>query len=205
MYTYALSGTESATLAGARPLGPVLTITAHGATGLSADQIVLDYVFSPQHAEREILSYDANGVSFSFEGGSVSFGALSQTSQADYVPPMLQVPRALGAGTTRQGSTQARASGGSSNRTEDWTVKVIGQETLTIAGSAVPTWVVAVDRRTRSDSADQVVRSRTYWYDPVRRLWVKLREQFQGTRSLLGLSFGFTAEFEAVLTGFTPQ
>ena len=203
VYTYALAGTESATLAGARGLGPQLTITAHGASGLGPNQVVLDYVFSPDHKEREVLNYDPSGVSFAFEGGSVSFGAISQTSQADYTPPMLQVPFPLVAGSERQGTTTARDAGGGATRTEDWVVRIVRQETLTVLGSAVPTWVVAVDRKTRAGSAEQVSRSRTYWYDPGRNIWVKLRERFSGQRSLLGLSFGFTADFEAVLNGFT--
>ena len=203
VYTYALTGSESATLAGARPLGPKLTITAHGGAGLGSNQVVLDYAFSPDHKEREILSYDPGGVAFAFEGGSVSFGAISQTSQADYAPPMLQVPLPLVAGTTTQGASSARDAGGGTTRTEDWVVKVVGKEDLTVLGSTVATWVVTVDRRTRPDSADQVSRSRTYWYDPSRDIWVKVREHFDGHRSLLGLAFGFAADFEAVLSSFT--
>lgn len=203
VYTYALRGSESATLAGTRTLGPKLSITAHGAAGLGPNQVVLDYSFSPDHEEREILSYDSGGVAFAFEGGSVSFGAISQTSQADYAPPMLQVPLPLVAGTTTHGASSARDAGGGTTRTEDWVVKVVGKEDLTVLGSTVPTWVVTVDRRTRPESADQVIRSRTYWYDPGRDIWVKVREHFDGHRSLLGLSFGFTADFEAVLSSFT--
>jgi hypothetical protein len=203
-YTYALKGSESATGFGSRQYPAEMTITAHPGPGVAKDQAVLDLFFSSQHQERDILAYRGDSVAFTFEGGSITFGPGTQTSEADYVPAMTQVPLPLRAGDTRTGTTQAKAKNGSVSRTEDWTVRVVGQETLTIGGKATPTWVVTTERKTRPGSADQATRSRTYWYDPGRRIWVKWKERMHGERKAVGFTLTYDTAYEAVLTRFGP-
>jgi hypothetical protein len=203
-YAYALKGSESATGFGSRQYPSEMTIAAHAAPGVAKDQAVLDLFFSSQHQERDIVAYRGDSIAFTFEGGSITFGPATQTSEADYVPAMTQIPLPLRAGDTRAGTTEAKAKNGSVSRVEDWTVRVVGQETLTIAGKSIPTWVVTTERKTRPGSADQATRSRTYWYDPARRVWVKWKETMHGERKTIGFTFTYDTKYEAVLARFTP-
>ena len=203
-YTYALRGSESATGFGSRQYPAEMTLTAHTAPGVAKDQAVLDLFFSKDHQERDIVSYRDDSVAFAFEGGSITFGPVTQTSEADYVPAMTQIPLPLRAGDTRKGTTEAKGKNGSVTRVEDWTVRIVRQETLTIAGKATPTWVVTTDRKTRPGSSDQATRSRTYWYDPARRLWVKWAEKMHGERKTVGFTFTYDTAYEAMLTRFAP-
>ena len=179
-----------------------MTMVAHTAAGLSSSQIVFDLKYSDQHAEREIVDFRDDGVYFNFEGGSVTFGPRTETSQADYSPPMLQVPKPLQAGFSRDLVVQAKNTDGSVIRTEDVNVSVVGKETLTIAGASVETWKVQVNRKIRPGSSDQGTRSRTYWFDPARNLWVKYTEVFHGGRSTAGFSFTYDSDLTATLVDF---
>jgi hypothetical protein len=202
VYTYAVTGTESATGFGSRTFPATMTTTVHTAEGLAADELVLDLVFSNQHEEREIVAWRPDGVAFTFEGGSITFGSTTQTSEADYEPAMTQVPLPLGAGVARAGTSRAKDSSGNVTRTEDWKVKVEGQDTVVIAGVPTPTWVVTIDRQTKPGSADQVSRKRRYWYDPARKLWVRWAEDFVGARNMFGLTFSYEAHYTATLQSF---
>ena len=86
-------------IVGSRTFEPQLTVVVHGATGLTADQVVLDYTFSAQHEEREIATYGADGVSLATEGGSVTFGLFTEASEVAYDLPMTQIPAPLVPGT----------------------------------------------------------------------------------------------------------
>jgi hypothetical protein len=201
-YTYAVEGEEEATFFGSRRFPDRMTIVLHGAPGLEPDQVVADLRYSDSHEEREIIGYRGDGVYFDFEGGSVTFGPRTETSEADYDPPMLQIPKPLAPGASRTGTSRAKASDGSVTRTEDWTVKVLGQETVTVMGAAVAAWKVQVDRQTKPGSADQVTRQRVYWYDPGRAMWVKFAETFRGERKIGPGSFSFSYRLTATLVGF---
>ena len=78
----------------------------------------------------------------------------------------------------------------------------MAQETLKLAGVSVPTWVVTIDRKTRPGSTDQSTRSRTYWFDPARRVWVKWKEKMHGERKTVGFTFTYDTTYEAVLSRF---
>jgi hypothetical protein len=201
-YTYALKGSESATGFGVRQYPSEMTITAHAAPGVAKDQAVLDLFFSSQHQERDIVAYRGDSVAFTFEGGSITFGPATQTSEADYVPAMTQIPLPLRTGDMRTGTTEAKAKNGTVSRVEDWTVRVGGQETLTIGGKPIPTWVVTMERKTRPGSADQATRSRTYWYDPARRIWVKWTEKMHSERKAVGFTVTYDTNYEATLARF---
>jgi hypothetical protein len=202
-YTYALKGSESATGFGSRQYPSEMTITAHAAPGVAKDQAVLDLFFSSQHQERDIVAYRGDSIAFTFEGGSITFGPSTQTSEASYAPAMTQIPLPLSAGDKRSGTTEAKAKNGSVSRVDDWTVRVVGQETLVIGGRSIPTWVVTTERKTRPGSANQETGSRTYWYDPARRIWVKWKEKMHGERKAVGFSVTYDTTSEAVRTRFT--
>src|SRR5207253_9524643 len=101
-----------------RDLPATMAMTVAPAPDGGATQRVLDLRFSDQHEEREIVDFAASGPAFVYEAGSVTFGPYTQTSEADYAPPMLQVPLPLRAGDVVSGTSKASA------RTEDWTVRV---------------------------------------------------------------------------------
>jgi hypothetical protein len=203
-YTYAVDGEEGATGAGSRRFPEQMTTVVHGGAGLAPDELVFDITYSQQHVEREIVAYRGDGVYFSFEGGQVSFGPATQTSEAEYDPPMLQIPWPLQPGATRAGVSKAKESDGSVVRTEDWKATVVGVEPVTAAGASVEAWKVQVDRKTKPGSAEQLARSRTYWYDPGRGIWVKFAETVHGERKAGLTTFTYDSKLTATLTGFTP-
>jgi hypothetical protein len=204
-YTYAVDGEEGATFFGNRRFPERMTTVVHGAPGLEPDQVVADVRYSDSHEEREIIGYRGDGVYFDFEGGSVTFGPRTETSEADYDPPMLQIAKPLAPGASRSGTSQAKNASGSVTRTEDWKVRVLGQEPVTVLGATVQAWKVQVDRQTRPGSADQVTRQRVYWYDPGRALWVKFTETFKGQRNVGPGSFNYESRLTATLIGFTAS
>jgi hypothetical protein len=198
-----VDGTETVTLVGTRRLPDRMTTTVHTAPDLAPDQLVFDLRYSDEHEEREIVGFRGDGVYFDYEAGSVSFGPRTETSEADYDPPMLQVPRPQAAGASRSGSSQAKRADGSVVRTEEWKVTVLGQETLSIAGAAVSTWKVDVDRRF-SGPSESGTRKRTYWFDPGRSMWVKFTEVFHGERRTGGFTATYDSNITATLEAFSP-
>src|SRR5918996_5415869 len=130
-YTYAVDGEEGATAAGSRRFPEQMTTVVHGGPGLAPDELVFDITYSQEHVEREIVAYRGDGVYFTFEGGQVRFGPGTQTSEADYDPPMLQIPWPLEPGATRTGVSEAKRDDGSVVRTEDWKATVVGVEPIT--------------------------------------------------------------------------
>jgi hypothetical protein len=181
-----------------------MTMVVHGGSDVKPDQLVFDLTYSDKHAEREIVGFRNDGVYFDFEGGSVTFGPRTETSQADYEPPILEIPASPQPGLSRSGVTQAKAADGSVSRTEDWKTTVVGQEAVTVGGATVNAWKVQVDRKFRPGSADQGYRNKTMWFDPARNLWVKFVEVFHGERHTAGFSFTYDSNVTAVLAGFTP-
>lgn len=203
-YTYAVEGEEKASVFGSRRFPDRMTTVIHHPSDLEADQLVFDLHYSEAHEEREIVGYRVDGVYFDFEGGSVSFGPRTETSEADYDPPILQVPWPLRPGSTRTGTTEAKRDDGSVVRTEDWTVTVLGTEPVEALGTTVQAWKLQVDRRSRPGSAETVTRQRTYWYDPARGLWVRFTEKLHGERQAAGFPFTYDANVSASLVGFAP-
>ena len=203
-YTYSVDGTEQAPFVGARKYPDKMTTVVHAGGGVEADQLIFDITYSENHAEREIVGFRNDGIYFDFEGGSITFGPRTETSQADYDPPILQIPLPLQPGLSRTGVTQAKGADGKMSRTEDWKTTVLGQEAVTIGGATVNAWKVEVQRKFRPGSPDQGFRNRTYWFDPARRIWVKYTEVFHGERRTAGFSFTYDSNLTAVLASFTP-
>ncbi|MDQ1489766.1 MAG: hypothetical protein QOJ23_2280 [Actinomycetota bacterium] len=202
-YTWTVDGTEAASFVGSRKLPDKMTMVVHGGTDVKADQLVFDLTYSDKHAEREIVGFRNDGVYFDFEGGSVTFGPRTETSQADYEPPILEIPAPLQPGLSRSGVALAKGADGSVSRTEDWKATVVGQEAVTVGGASVNAWKVQVDRKIRPGTADQGYRNRTMWWDPARNLWVKFVEVFHGERHIGVGSFTYDSNVTAVLAGFT--
>jgi hypothetical protein len=203
-YTWSVNGTEGASFVGSRKFPDKMTMIVHTAPGLQPDQLVYDMTYSDKHAEREIVGFRNDGTYFDFEGGSVTFGPRTETSQADYDPPILEIPSPLQAGFSKTGVSKAKGADGGVSRTEDWTVSVAGQEPVDVAGTTVNAWKVQVDRKFRPGSSDQGTRNRTMWYDPARHMWVKFVEVFHGERHVGIGSFTYDSNVTAVLAGFTP-
>jgi hypothetical protein len=203
-YVWTVHGTEGATGFGSRSFPERMTMVAHR-DGADARAVTLDLTFSSDHSEREVVGFRDDGVGFDFEGGQVRFGPMAQTNQGDYRPPLVQIPFPLAVGTTRKGTSQALDDGGGAQRTEDWKATVVGQETITVAGTPTPTWRVDVHRASRPGSGQQVERSRTYWWDPARSLWVRVTEQMHGQQHYGGITFTYDARYTAELASFTPS
>jgi hypothetical protein len=203
-YTYTVDGTEGASFFGNRKYPQNMTMVVHAGGGVEPDQLVFDLTYSNNHAEREIVGFRNDGVYFDFEGGSITFGPRTETSQADYDPPILQIPLPLQPGLSRTGVTKATGADGKVSRTEDWKTTILGQEAVTIGGATVNAWKVEVQRKFRPGTPDQGFRNRTYWFDPARNIWVKFVEVFHGERHTAGFSFTYDSNLTAVLANYTP-
>ena len=70
---------------------------------LEPDELAFDLDFSDEHQEREIVAYRKDGIIFTFEAGSVTFGAGTQTSEAIYDPPMTADADPARRGATAEG------------------------------------------------------------------------------------------------------
>jgi hypothetical protein len=202
-YVYTVDGTEQAPFVGSRRYPDKMTTVVHAGSGVESDQLIFDITYSDKHAEREIVGFRNDGVYFDFEGGSVTFGPRTETSQADYEPPILEIPLPLQPGLSRTGVTQAKGADGKVSRTEDWKTTVLGQEAVTVGGATVNAWKVEVKRTFRPGSADQGYRNRTMWFDPARKIWVKYVEVFHGERKAGAFSFTYDSNITAVLASFT--
>lgn len=211
IYTYSVDGYEEATGFGRREYPDTMTMTVHRTQPADPDvpklrehEIIFDLDFSSNHEEREIVSYQGDGASFTYEAGEVTFGPVMQTSEATYEPPMLQVPFTLDFGVKRSGTSEASTPGGSVVRTEDWTVEVLGRETIEVMDETVDSWVVKISRQSRPGSSEQVTRTRQYWFDPGRMLWVKWTETLHGERPFGPGTFTYDTQFTANLTDIEP-
>ena len=201
-YTWNVDGTEGASFVGTRKFPDKMTMVVHSAPGLKPDQLVYDLTYSDKHAEREIVGFRNDGVYLDFEGGSVTFGPRTETSQADYEPSILEIPWPLKAGFTQSGVSKAKNGDGSVSRTENWTTTVVGQEPVTVGGTTVNAWKVQIDRK--FTGTDQGTRGRTMWFDPARNMWVKFVDVLHAERHQVGFSFTYDSNVTAVLAGFTP-
>ena len=211
-YVFAVEGTESASLFGSRAYPPEMTMTVHrrqpgdsADPELERDELAFDLNFSKTHEEREIVAYRREGIMFTFEASSVTFGPRTQSSEVVYEPPMTQVPIPLVEGATAEGTSRAVSpTDGSEVRVEDWTVDVTGREQVEVMGTSVDAFVIEVDRQTQPGSDEQVTRSRKYWLDPVRAIWVKW-EEHASARQDVGLgSTTYTTNFTATLDRIEP-
>lgn len=209
-YVYAVGGYEEATAFGRRNYPSEMTTTVHrtqptdaSVPQLEPDEIIFDLFFSNNHEEREILAYREGGIVFTYEAGSVSFG-FTQTSEATYDPPMLQIPAPLELGVERTGTSEAKDTNGNVTRTEDWTVQILAVEQLDILGQLADTWVVQINRQSRPGGSEQITRSRKYWFDPQRALWVKWEEKLDGAQEFGPGTFNYSTEFTATLSRIEP-
>lgn len=206
-YVYKVQGWEEATAFGRRDYPPEMQMTVHrpqprssDEPDLKANEVNFDLNFSSDHEEREVVAYRADGISFTFEAGTITFGAgFTRSSEASYEPPMKQIPAPLREGATASGTSDARDPNGNVTRTEDWTVRVLGKEVLTVLGKPTLTWVLKVDRQSRPGTTEQDKRTRTYWFDPDRRIWVKWSEALEASQDFGPGAFGYQTEYTATL------
>ena len=59
-------------------------------------------------------------------------------------------------------------------------------------------------RKSRPGTSDQETRERTYWYDPVRAIWVKWTENMTASRKTGFGTFTYHNESTATLRSFSP-
>lgn len=206
-YVYKVAGWEEATAFGRRDYPPEMQMTVHrpkspqsGEPELKDNEVDFDLSFSSDHEERELVAYRADGIAFTYEAGTITFGpGFTRSSEATYDPPMTQIPAPLREGAKVSGTSDARDPDGTLTRTEDWTVQVLGQEIMTVLGRKTVTWVMRVERESRPGTAEQDKRTRTYWFDPGRRIWVKWTESLRASQDFGPGAFGYQTEYTATL------
>ena len=210
-YVYRVDGYEEAGPFGRRQYPPEMTTTIHRTQPtdptvpeLEDDELIFDLYFSDDHEEREIVAFRPEGILFTYEAGSVTFGPATRTSEATYEPAMLQIPIPLAEGAQVTGTSEARTPSGEVSRVEDWTVQVLRREDVSVLGETVSAWVVRIERRSRPGSSEQVTRSRTYWFDTARSLWVRWEETLTGSQQFGLGRFTYRTAFTATLDRVEP-
>ncbi len=198
-YTFAVSGAEAASIVGSRAFEPTATLVVHPGAGLGPDRMVFDFTFSSQHEEREIGAYGPHGMSLTNEGGSITFGLITESSEVSYDPPMGYVPSPLFPGTVTTGTSTVRAPDGSTVRVDDWETRVVREETIVIGGLPVDTAVVHFARTSRPGS-EVITQRATWWFDPVRGMPVKIEDEIHADRTKGILTLTYDARYTAVLS-----
>jgi len=206
-YVYKVNGTESAQPFGSRSYPPEMTTTVDrpNSANLKPNEFVFDLAFSSQHTEREIVQYTSSGVAFTYEAGDITFGpGFSQSDEASYAPPMLQIPLPLKIGKVVTGKSTATAPDGTTSRVEDWSVGVLRQENLKVLNRTFRTWVVQIHRQSEPGGSENVNRTRTYWYSPEGNIWLKWTEDFKGSKKFGPSTFNYMTQYTAILDHVDP-
>lgn len=207
-YVFRVEGTETVSLFGSRTYPPEMTMTVHRApadTSLQPDELVFDLEFSPEHREREIVAYRKDGIMFTAESRTVTYGTGTESSDVVYDVPITQAPIPLVVGAEAEGTTTAtNTDDGTQAFVEDWTVDVTKRETIAIMGEDVDALVVEVNRQTQPGSSEQMTRSRRYWLDPVRAIWVQWEERATGRQDVGLGSRTYTSTYTATLDRVEP-
>ncbi|HZN12810.1 MAG TPA: hypothetical protein VFB78_00960 [Acidimicrobiales bacterium] len=198
VYVYSVDGTETLSGSGSRKLPGSMRVTAQR-TGAAADEIVLDLVLSDRHREREVLAYKRDGVALRYADLDVAFSLGTRASSATYRPLVARAVAPFASGATRSGVSEALDGAGHAVRTEDWKVTDVGPRTLL----GVSTWQITSERSSRAGATEQLTESRTAWFDPARRVFVKWQTHLRLQRAT-GTARTYDLTYTAVLTGFTP-
>lgn len=197
-YEYALDGWEQTTAPGSRRRFPdSATVVVHSpAQTVSGTDFTFDVTYlQDQHEERLVVRYSDRGLEVTFEGGKVVFfgGAVTQTSQGVYHPPVLRTPYPAAGGHTWSGTAEVRApDSGEVVRQERFQGRVLGEETLMVAGQQVRT--VAVTWESQFSGKESGWRQQRLWLSPELGVWVKAYERLHGERA------NFSYDRESTLT-----
>ena len=210
-YVYSVEGSETVTAFGSRDYPPEMEMTVRRPDSsdasfapLEENELVFDLVYSEEHTEREIVAYRRNGISFTAESDSITFGPSTSQTDASYDPVMLQIPAPLKKGAKREGSSRAISPSGEELREEDWTVTVEGAEEIDVLGEKVATWVVLVERQSQPGATQPMRRARKYWFDPERSIWVKWQETMSRPQDFGPGNFTYSTNFTATLDRIEP-
>jgi hypothetical protein len=159
------------------------------AAGESATSYDFDVPFFPsstgRHDERHIYRYTATAVFLDYEIATVTCQGVRQSSETSFAPEQKRVAIPLKVGASWHNH------GGSSDRTEDATTKVLRTETLTIHGERVLTYVI--ETTTSFTGGESGTRDQTWWYAPSWAMPVKWHEKQSGHRSGASYSGDITA------------
>ncbi|MCU1595891.1 MAG: hypothetical protein JWO12_3283 [Frankiales bacterium] len=128
-----------------------------------------------QHDERHIYRYTRDAVFLDYEIATVTCQGVRQSSETSYSPAQLRAKLPLSVGSSWSNK------GGDAQRTETSTSKVTGRQTLVVAGSPTPTYVISTT--TTISGQESGDRTQTWWYAPSWALPVKWTETIHGQRS----------------------
>jgi hypothetical protein len=201
-YTWKVDGTEGATGFGSRRLPDRATIVAHPGAGADAGRVVLDTTYSEDHQERLIVADQAGSLVATYEGGQVRFGPMAQTNTAAYDPAMNYIPADLRASAVTKGTSKGLDGSGKVQRTEAWTLTVVGRTTIPVLGVQTEVWEIVLQRDTLPGSGQEVHRTRRQWWDPNRRMVVRYRDTMHGQQRYGGVTFTFDCDLTADLLGY---
>lgn len=201
-YTWKVDGKEGATGFGSRRLPDRMTMVAHAGSGTDSGRVVVDTAYSGDHQERLILAEQAGSLVATYEAGQVRFGPMAQTNSAAYDPPMGYVPADLHPGAVVKGTTRGLDGDGNVERTEAWTLTVVGRTTISVVGTPTEVWEIVLQRDTLAGSSQEVHRTRRQWWDPNRRSVVRYRDTMHGQQRYGGVTFTFDSDLTADLLAY---
>lgn len=196
-YRYAVDGWESTSAPGSRRdfPGTADVVVRDRREGEAGTSVTIDLTYSDSHDEQLVVRYGRQGAEITFEGGEVSFfaGTVTESSAAEYAPPMVRVPAGAAPGDTWSGSAEARdPDDGTVLRRVEYTGRVRGTEQVTVAGRSLSTLVV--EWRSEFTGSESGWRRQTLWFSPELGIWVKRHDRMHAER------FGFSYDKDATLT-----
>jgi hypothetical protein len=192
VYQIRMSGRESVRFGPVsicnRSLPSSAALSVSRAQGETPTSYVFDLPISGDHTERHIYRYEGDQMFLDFEGARVTCAGISQTSEISFSPPQLRVRAPLSVGTTWTGRS------GDQDRTESYRATVVRTESISLAGVAVPTFVI----ETRMDltGSENGRRFQRWWYAPSMGLPVRWYEEISAERS--GATYSEQATFTVV-------
>ena len=133
-----------------------------------------DIAYSTLHSERHIYEYTRTAVFLEYEFAQVSCAGNAQPSEVRYSPFQEKVRLPLRVGASWSGS------GGDAQRTETYTSKVTGTQTLAIAGRSIPTFVI--ETSVKMTGSEHGTRFQRWWYSPAYALPLRWHEEINAAR-----------------------
>ncbi|MFA5786877.1 MAG: hypothetical protein WDA71_07860 [Actinomycetota bacterium] len=152
-----------------------------------SDETVFDYSYAPDHKERRIFAYRADGMYMTFVGAKFTCGmAPPQTSDETYDPPLLEYRSPLAVGITWEG----KSSTGSSTVTSSG--RVLRRERIRVPAGTFDAFVVESRTDFTGDTEGHALM--TDWLVPDLGIWVKQTAAIDMKRGSATFQSNYTSE-----------
>lgn len=127
--------------------------------------LVMDWAFTPNHQQRNILSWRADGAYLTYYGMAVTCMGMRETSEDNYSPPQMWYRFPLKVGDTWEVDSSTE------NRTEHMVVSVKSAQKVTVPAGEFDT--LLIERKVTISGGQSGTYQITHWFAPSLRVSVK--------------------------------